>query len=63
MANLVAKGLIEERGRLEVPGRPILYGTTPDFLRCFGLASLTELTPVQELTALETEAAAAGEAV
>lgn len=63
MSNLVAKGLIEERGRLEVPGRPILYGTTPDFLRCFGLASLSELTPVQQLTVQDPEAAAAGEAV
>ena len=63
MSNLVAKGLIEEQGRLEVPGRPILYGTTPDFLRCFGLASISELPPVQELTAREPEATAACEAV
>jgi segregation and condensation protein B len=63
MSNLVAKGLIEEQGRLEVPGRPILYGTTPDFLRCFGLASISELPPVQGLTAQEPEAAAACEAV
>jgi segregation and condensation protein B len=63
MSNLVAKGLIEEQGRLEVPGRPILYGTTPDFLRCFGLASISELPPVQGLTAQDPEAAAACEAV
>jgi segregation and condensation protein B len=63
ISNLLSKGLIEEQGRLEVPGRPILYCTTPDFLRCFGLASLSELTPVEELTAREPEAAAAGEAV
>ena len=49
VSNLTAKGLIEERGRLEVPGKPILYGTTNDFLRCFGLRSISELTPVQEL--------------
>ena len=40
---LAAKGLIEEKGRLELPGRPLLYGTTADFLRCFGLESLDKL--------------------
>ena len=35
--------LIEERGRREAPGRPILYGTTWEFLECFGLSSLDEL--------------------
>ena len=40
---LLNKKLIEECGRLEVPGRPILYRTTPDFLRTFGLTSLEEL--------------------
>ena len=40
---LVEKGLVEERGRLNVPGHPILYGTTLDFLRCFGLGSIEEL--------------------
>lgn len=43
---LLNKKLIEEQGRLSVPGRPILYGTTPDFLRTFGLASLDELPEV-----------------
>ena len=43
---LLNKNLIEERGRLNVPGRPILYGTTPDFLRTFGLSSLDELPEV-----------------
>lgn len=43
---LVNKKLIEERGRLNVPGRPILYGTTADFLRTFGLSSLDELPEV-----------------
>lgn len=47
MSNLVGKGLIEETGRLDVPGRPLLYGTTLDFLRCFGLGSLSDLPPVQ----------------
>lgn len=35
--SLVAKGLVEEQGRLEIPGRPISYGTTEHFLRCFGM--------------------------
>lgn len=40
---LVSKGLVEERGRLDLPGRPIQYGTTLDFLRSFGLKSLGDL--------------------
>lgn len=40
---LCQRGLVEEKGRLDVPGRPVLYGTTPDFLRCFSLNSLDEL--------------------
>ena len=43
---LLNKKLIEEQGRLSVPGRPILYGTTPDFLRTFGLNSLDEMPEV-----------------
>lgn len=43
---LLNKHLIEEQGRLSVPGRPILYGTTPDFLRTFGLSSLEGLPEV-----------------
>jgi segregation and condensation protein B len=43
---LLNKKLIEEQGRLSVPGRPILYGTTADFLRTFGLSSLDELPEV-----------------
>jgi len=46
MTTLVEKGLIEERGRLELPGRPLLYGTTKNFLRCFGLSDLSELPPI-----------------
>lgn len=46
---LIEKGLIEEKGRLDAPGRPWLYGTTPDFLRCFGLHSLDELPPLPRL--------------
>ena len=46
LGSLESKGLIQERGRLEVPGRPLLYGTTPDFLRCMNISSLDELPPV-----------------
>ncbi len=44
--NMLSKGLIEEAGRAEGPGRPILYTTTPEFLQHFGLASLQELPPL-----------------
>lgn len=44
---LLTKKLIEECGRLNVPGRPILYRTTPDFLRTFGLNSLDELPEIE----------------
>ena len=48
MQGLMQKNLLEERGRLELPGRPLLYGTTTDFLRCFGLASLENLPPLPQ---------------
>lgn len=41
--SLAEKNLVEEAGRLDVPGRPIAYKTTPVFLRCFGLSGLEEL--------------------
>lgn len=44
--SLLSKGLLQEVGRSEGPGRPILYGTTPQFLQHFGLNSLTELPPL-----------------
>ena len=44
---LSEKHLIESVGRLEVPGRPMLYATTEDFLRCFGIQDLTELPQVE----------------
>ena len=47
---LMNKRLIEEAGRLNVPGRPIQYRTTPDFLRTFGLSSLEELPPIEKIT-------------
>ena len=43
---LYERGLIEEAGRLDAPGRPVLYVTTDTFLRCFGLKSPKELPPV-----------------
>jgi segregation and condensation protein B len=46
---LINKKLIEEAGRLNVPGRPIQYKTTPDFLRTFGLTSLEELPPIEKV--------------
>lgn len=46
MKSLLGKGLVQELGRAEGPGRPILYGVTPDFLRHFGLSSLSELPPL-----------------
>jgi segregation and condensation protein B len=48
-AALAEKGLIEEVGRLDAPGHPILYGTTPVFLRTFGLESVMELENLPEL--------------
>ncbi len=53
MNNLIDRGLIECKGRLDVPGRPMLYGTTSDFLRCFGLESITKLpTTSEEIAAM-----------
>jgi len=46
---LLSKKLIEECGRLNVPGRPILYRTTPDFLRTFGLQSLEDLPEIEKV--------------
>jgi len=46
MKSLIGKGLVQEVGRTEGPGRPILYGTAPDFLQHFGLNSLLDLPPL-----------------
>lgn len=43
---LMERGLIEERGRLDLPGKPLLYGTTKNFLRCFSLKDLSDLPPL-----------------
>lgn len=48
MQGLQQKGLIEERGRMDLPGRPLLYGTTPNFLRCFGVSSIEQLPPLPQ---------------
>ncbi len=52
---LVERGLIEEVGRMDAPGRPILYGTTTNFLRCFGLSTLDDLPEVKLSDALNEE--------
>ncbi len=46
---LQEKGLIEEKGRLERTGRPIIYGTTNEFLRYFGLESLKDLPSLKDI--------------
>ena len=48
LATVLARGLVAEVGRLETAGHPILYGTTPAFLRHFGLTDLAELPPLAE---------------
>jgi segregation and condensation protein B len=48
LKTLLSFALVEEIGRKDTPGRPILYGTTPDFLQYFGLQSLSELHPLSE---------------
>lgn len=47
--SLVEKGLIEESGRLDIPGKPISYRTTKTFLRTFGLSDLNQLPPLENL--------------
>lgn len=53
---LYERGLIEEKGRLDAPGRPILYVTTENFLRCFGLTNPKDLPPL-DLSRLNTDSA------
>ena len=67
VTSLCDKGLIAERGFLDAPGRPLLFGTTDTFLRCFGLESIRDLpeaSPVPEQLTLPeelpTEAASEG---
>jgi len=54
VSSLAERGLIEAKGRLDAPGRPVLFGTTSNFLRCFGLNSIEELPnlPNEEIAAV-----------
>ena len=63
MNNLIDRGLIESKGRLDAPGRPMLYGTTIDFLRAFGLRDVSELPKTtDEMDAMFNKAKALEEA-
>ncbi len=53
ISSLVQKGLIEEKGRLDLPGRPLVYGTTDRFLRCFSLNSLDDLPELPKTEEIE----------
>jgi len=53
--NLLSKGLVEETGRSDGPGRPILYGTSPEFLQYFGLSSIKDLPPIDEFLSLNQQ--------
>ena len=67
MNSLIDRGLIECVGRLDVPGRPMQYGTTSDFLRCFGIDDISKLPPTSEelvnmFSKIKNEAQGDGEA-
>lgn len=64
VSNLCVRNLIEEKGRLDLPGRPLIYGTTLNFLKCFGISSVEELPELKkdEEPAEEVEAAAEAKA-
>lgn len=53
ISSLNEKGLIEPKGRLEAPGRPVLYGTTDLFLRTMGIVQLSDLPKLPDLSASE----------
>ena len=55
MNSLIDKALIEACGRLDAPGRPMLYGTTDKFLRVFGISSINELPEIEVLRASEEQ--------
>ena len=55
LKTLTERRLVQETGRREVPGRPFLYGTTPDFLHYFGLHTLEDLPPLEDIVIAETE--------
>ncbi len=55
LQTLVARQLVSEAGRLDAPGRPIMYATTPEFLDYFGLKQLADLPPLPETGAEEAD--------
>ncbi len=55
LKSLLNKGLLQEVGRAEAPGRPILYGTTAEFLQHFGLDSLQKLPSLEPVEPVETD--------
>ena len=52
---LIERNLIEEKGRLDAPGRPIVFGTTQEFLRCFGISALQDLPDFESFGSPENE--------
>ncbi len=61
LRTLLSRGLLEEVGRLEGPGRPILYGTSPEFMQYFGLSDLAELPALPENLDPDAEPATSAE--
>lgn len=61
IGSLTAKDLIEEKGRLELPGRPLIYGTTENFLRCFSISDLSELPEIPASESSREDLAEGGE--
>jgi len=55
LKSLLSKGLVEESGRTDGPGRPILYSTTPEFLQHFGLDTINELPPLAAPVEVDSE--------
>lgn len=55
LKTLSDRGLIREEGRKPVPGRPILYATTPDFLHHFGLNTLDDLPPLEDIAPADAD--------
>lgn len=55
LKTLLEKHLVRILGKKDVPGRPIIYGTSPQFLELFGLKDLSQLPPLKEVGALEEE--------
>lgn len=55
IAKLMERGLIYESGRLDIPGRPITYSTTDEFLRCMGYSSLADLPPFPDTEEMPDE--------